>query len=822
MVNRIATGRRFRVAKRQLARGKISLKEFRRIARGLGREGVKAKRRRVGREASVQETVEEKIRAGEIREVEGRDVTEFAARDVGPVQLPFQSQKTKIQEPVRDVEAARAQARRNLMVVQPTSPSAQVVKLTGEQTVEQVRLRQALPALSALQRTVRQELIVRKPEPLPTRGEERVRAIREAGGATGEVRAFVPERDLQKPKTFFGITEPSFKKARELEFKLEKAATTQEIESIRKSIESGGKVSPQLTPEFAKGSLISIPSTFVKAINRPITTTAIVLGALATKGAAGPSLVPTQAGLAATGIAISAQQEQKKGGTGIRTAGLIGALGLIALTGVAAKRISQRARPTKVEFKTQIIEKGKVTGTGDLAKLKVTDRTLIATSKPGAIIAGQKVKGTIKIIERQGFQATQVISPKGKVISEGFRFIEPRQALIQQVTRQKISRTVLSKVTTPTSSRISFIESIKGKVKATIPQGRGTIDINLKLADVAKRDVVATAQVARTRTFKGGQLTSTQPAKVIGGKLVSGLTDITPTKFVFGKEAPVLRDISLAEIGQGQISIIDVKVPRVVESTIITRTGTGTITIDEPSIFAGLGKSFLNVGGSLVRSRKAGGGLLLEPVAKLTPKIQPTFSVITPLVSGLTQPLTTVPLLSFDIEQEPRREVKSRLRSELVIKPITIGDLRPETAVRPITRTDEILVPDVIQPSITKVSPITVPAEAQVPSLIAPQQLRTVTVIPAPAPITTPIAINIITQPPRIPLPPLVPPVFIPSLPTLRMPEDLEKPARPFKQRRRFVPSFTASLFNIQTEVPLAKVSRKSFTGFELRPIPLA
>ena len=123
---------------------------------------------------------------------------------------------------------------------------------------------------------------------------------------------------------------------------------------------------------------------------------------------------------------------------------------------------------------------------------------------------------------------------------------------------------------------VLMLLSIKGKVKATIPQGRGTIDINLKLADVAKRDVVATAQVARTRTFKGGQLTSTQPAKVIGGKLVSGLTDITPTKFVFGKEAPVLRDISLAEIGQGQISIIDVKVPRVVESTIITRTGTVT------------------------------------------------------------------------------------------------------------------------------------------------------------------------------------------------------------------------------------------------------
>lgn len=405
--------------------------------------------------------------------------------------------------------------------------------------------------------------------------------IKKSGGSTGSVN-IVSDKTLNRPKTL-GITEPSFKGSRALEYELDKRSGTAEIDLIRKKSKDGRKRGVDfLQPEFSRSTSASFQAAPLKAVNRPVKTSvdvALLSIGLSKSTGAGKLISTNQAlgGALIGSTAVGVSQSSKKGESGAQVLGENLFYGSVV---VGANALSKARASSNIEFDLSASNKG-VTG----------------VSRKGGVIEGQKVdsaafysRGKVtKTFLNQGKTKTVIESrpsgqyikqyKKGKLVGENFNYPKQSQPNLRSTKPQLESREIGlfdQRIEKP-ASRIVFRESYTSNVKG----GNRGVEVNLKVGDVMNRKVVVTDEVVKTRTFVDGVETS------------RGFQRNKPV-IEFDKRMNFLKDsidVKTSKTGD-QFTITKKVAPKIIEpESSIQRTGSGTLKLDKPSLLTQLKQS---------------------------------------------------------------------------------------------------------------------------------------------------------------------------------------------------------------------------------------
>ena len=623
----------------------------------------------------------------------------------------------------------------------------------------------------------------------------------------GEVRAFIPERDLQTPTTFFGIKEPGFKKLRILEYKIEQKAVTEDIKTIRdhsRDTTLSGQAS------FFHG--VNIP---IKALNRPITTTVVVGSMVLLRGFGGGTgslFTTTEVGLGLTAgaTAVMRQQEAKAGGTGSRTLGFLGFTATAGLVSYGVSKGVANLKKTDIEYKimsrgteakdfTGVTKKGSVLQGRSYkeafyTKGDVTHRTIhlpkgkLAQSRFfGKFKTFQEKPTLMKITETRYFQAIKYYRGS-KLLGEGFQYIKPTQTIQGSVIPRVTGRKILFMDQTESKfySKLKFEETTSGSISKETQIGTYKTKVDLKVAELFRRNVVATDQLIRVQS-KGLRI----------------FEKIKP-EFAFGKKASYPKDqVILQEVGFGKNKVfqrVDIVAPRIIEVTKYHRTAVGTVTIKSEPILSRLKILSFGKSGSL----KTGTITRLQPVIKISPKTSPSLSLNLPRISTSSKS-SVLPLFSIDTKPSIKTisKVKQLQRPEAKIEPINLDKVGLKTVSKPKADVGDITKPLVYQ-------------DTQV-GLKTGQKQTTVTTTQPQVGLDVPYSTSFgLPGTPGVPGG-IVPPPIIPKLPKFTLMPYKKigvKSGKPVKSKAKYRPSLEAIAFNIKGMIP------EKITPFSLRPIP--
>lgn len=459
-------------------------------------------------------------------------------------------------------------------------------KISSKNAKEQIALKTALPILSAKSNLANSEITVTGKRQ-PTNAELKLnKDIREDFIRSNPGVLVANPKPNTSKNSFFGLfDEPSLAATREFEYMLEKKASIEDTKQLRKAIASGGRESSlSLTGAFYHGAAAPY-----KILNRPLTTVAIVGGALLTRGALGSGGLLTSGqvsgALASGSVAVSSGIERSQGGSGSRTLGETG----FYITAAAVLYGGTKAL-NKFTDKTSI--KYSVTGKD------IEGKDFIGTTKKGSTLRNKPYKEvfytkgdktfrtieyqgkTLKIVETNNQQAISIFSSKGKLIGSDWRYIDPTQSIRGSILPQLDSRSVTyfnpSEAGKTAVTKLQLQELRSGQFQGSTVSGNYRRSLNFQVGETFKREFAITDQVTITRSSTLRAYSTQQPDINFGAKTTYPKDQVIIQEVGFGKNA--------------QLQRIDIAAPRVLEKTRFARAVVGTIEISKDPISLSLGK----------------------------------------------------------------------------------------------------------------------------------------------------------------------------------------------------------------------------------------
>lgn len=404
-----------------------------------------------------------------------------------------------------------------------------------------------------------------------------------------ETQRITVERQPKKEYKPIGYTAFKPEKGQEGIYQREKQAGTAQIEAMRSKegrLGSGGLGGLSVSPlEF--GYNILAEGERVKA--EPVRT-ALVAGGFALGTAIGGAGLGIESSTLAGGIglgmtAIGVQQEVKEGKTG---AGALGSSAFYFGTGTLLGKAGEKLINTKLTYDIKPNVQGEMgSGYGILGGKKAgsvfinTEEVLLSVTRfePTKFKAfGKEFQlggRTVESMSKGTLEGTKTFSNKGKLISEGFNYLEPTNFKTQVSSPQLKTREISfldQPVNEPRSSKVGFKEVYMTEIGGTgiNKDIRTNLDLNVK--DVFNRKAAATPEFTQVTEITGVAI-SKKGALSLGAREVS----FKNVEFDFSKNIEFGKDQIILDKGK----VTKITAPRYMEQSTQVKSGRGTLTIEK-------------------------------------------------------------------------------------------------------------------------------------------------------------------------------------------------------------------------------------------------